>query len=336
MHIDQIREQKRGIVERYGPWTAGCIHLADQVYTFDEPHWDTRLRRFLQIVVDLSGKPLESLRILDLACLEGQYGIEFALQGAHVQAIEGREANLAKVRFVKDALKLDNLALTLGDVRDLDEERYGRFDVVLCLGILYHLDAGDAVDFAERIWRVCQHMTIIDTHVSPDAAVSYTWKGHTYWGRYTDEHNSEATAEEKLAATWSSLDNVRSFQFTRASLYNLLRHVGFTSVYECLNPYEYHNPNWPRPTPADGHVVWKDRITLVAIKGRPQTLLSSPITDSLPERDRPEKPGYLDSQNTPAAPHTVRRVPSAIGRRLVRLYRILQTRFGSAGRNWAS
>jgi hypothetical protein len=69
--------------------------------------------------------------------------------------------------------------------------------------------------------------------------------------------------------------------------------VGFTSVYECLNPYEYHNPNWPLATEGDRHAVWKDRITLVAIKGRNQTLLSSPVTDALPEIDRPERQEYM-------------------------------------------
>jgi SAM-dependent methyltransferase len=296
MDIEIIKRKKREIQERFGPWTAGCIHLADQVYTFDEPHWDSRLRRFLQIAADVTGKPLETLRVLDLACLEGQYGIEFALHGADVLAIEGREANLAKVRFVKEVLSLDNLKLVLDDVRHLDE-RHGHFDVVLCLGILYHLDAPDVMDFVERISRVCKKATIIDTHLSPNAEASYVWRGKTYWGNYAKEHDPEATPEEKLASAWSSLDNARSFLFTRASLCNILRHVGFSSVYECLNPYEYHNPSWPLAAEGDRHVVWKDRMTLVAIKGRNQTLLSSPVTDASPEIDRPEQLEYIENQH---------------------------------------
>src|SRR5262249_45187607 len=131
MEIDEIKKKKQEIIQRFGPWTGGSIHLADQIDTFDKPHWDARLRRYVQIAADLTGAPLETLRVLDLACLEGQYGIEFALHGADVLAIEGREANLAKVRFVKDVLALDNLELALDDVRNLDEERHGHFDVVL-------------------------------------------------------------------------------------------------------------------------------------------------------------------------------------------------------------
>jgi SAM-dependent methyltransferase len=286
---DDILATKQKVIERFGPWTAGCIHLSDGHYTFDEAHWDSRLRRFTQIVGDLAGKPLEELRVLDLACLEGQYGIEFALHGAEVLAIEGREANLAKVRFAREALSLDRLTLELGDVRALSESSYGRFDVVLCLGILYHLDAPDVMDFMERIYSVCNRIAIIDTHFSPHDEAPYRWKGKTYWGRYMKEHKVNATEDEKLAAAWNSLDNVRAFQLTRASLCNLLRDVGFTSVYECLNPYEYHNPNWPHAGNPEDHVVWKHRTTFVALKGSQQRLLSSPLTDSLPEIDRPEK-----------------------------------------------
>lgn len=303
MEIEELKRKKQEIIEHFGPWTAHCIHLANDIYTFEKPQADSRLRRFLQIASDITGEPLETLRVLDLACLEGHFGIEFALYGANVLAIEGREANLAKARFVKEVLSLNNLEFVLDDVRNLDEERHGHFDIVLCLGILYHLDTPGIMDFMERISKVCRRVTIIDTHISLSDEASYTWKGKTYWGRYTKEHRTDATPEEKLGSLWYSLDNPTSFQFTRASLCNLLRHVGFSSVYECLNPYEYHNPNWPQPQEGERHAVWKDRITLVAIKGRNQTVLSSPITEASPEIDRPEKPEYLeDHQVIPEEP----------------------------------
>ena len=295
MTADEIREKKRELIARYGPWTAHCIHLGEGVYTFDAPQTDSKLRRFVQIAADVTGRPLDSLRVLDLACLEGHYGIEFALHGAQVLAIEGRETNLAKARFAKEMLSLDRLELALGDVRHLDVERHGLFDVVLCLGILYHLDAPDAMEFVESIWRVCSRVAIIETHISLGDEVSSTWKGKAYWGAYSQEHDDAATPEQKLASLWYSLDNVRSFKFTRASLCNLLRHVGFTSVYESMTPYEYHYPNWPNAVEGDPTVVWKDRITLVAIKGEKQSLLSSPVSDAAAEIDRPERPEYLQS-----------------------------------------
>jgi hypothetical protein len=38
-----------------------------------------KLKRIVQMIKDISGTKIENLRILDLACLEGQYAIELAL-----------------------------------------------------------------------------------------------------------------------------------------------------------------------------------------------------------------------------------------------------------------
>jgi 2-polyprenyl-3-methyl-5-hydroxy-6-metoxy-1,4-benzoquinol methylase len=114
------------------------------------------LRRIVQTAGDLLGYPFDGRRVLDLACLEGQLAIEFALQGANVVAIEGGAVNLEKAKFAADALGLKNVELLLGDVRDLSVKRHGKFDLILCLGILYHLDAPDVMEFVQRIADSCQ------------------------------------------------------------------------------------------------------------------------------------------------------------------------------------
>ena len=57
-HRECVRQQRDALVERLGPWTAHCIHLGDNVYTFTEPHFDSRLRRFTQIAADIVGRPV--------------------------------------------------------------------------------------------------------------------------------------------------------------------------------------------------------------------------------------------------------------------------------------
>src|SRR6266566_3867908 len=136
MDTQTIIDKKNGVISRYGAWTAHNIHLRDDIYTIapkivgDE----VKLRRIVQCVFDLAGGSVEGLRILDLACLEGLYAIEFARHNASCLGIEGREANIEKARFAKQMLQLDNLDFAQDDVRNLSVEKYGRFDVVLCLG----------------------------------------------------------------------------------------------------------------------------------------------------------------------------------------------------------
>jgi 2-polyprenyl-3-methyl-5-hydroxy-6-metoxy-1,4-benzoquinol methylase len=272
----QIEQRRREIVERFGPWSAHNIRLAEDIYTIGSEIVgdEIKLRRILRTVADVAGRPLATLRILDLACLEGMYAVEFARHGATVVGIEGREQNLAKARFAKDVLALPNLEFVHDDVRNLARVKHGEFDVVLCLGILYHLDAPDVFVFLERMADVCCGFAVIDTHIATSAARSCVYRGRTYRGRTFAEHDPASTPADRAADLWSSLDNVDSFWPTRASLLNALTHAGFTSIYECAMPPEPAKP--------------ADRITLVAARGRPLALLGSPQLDAQPVGVLPE------------------------------------------------
>jgi len=226
---------------------------------------DERLRRTVQVVADLSSKPLDQLRVLDLACYEGQFAIEFALHGADVVGIEGREANIAKARIRAEAHGVERLDLVRADVRDLTRAQFGGFDAVLCLGLLYHLDFPEAIRFLEHVGEVCDGLAIFDTHVNLGWRHRVRDGAHTYSGRPYIEHSARADAAERERSRWASLDNSRSFWFTRASLMNALMDVGFTSVYECEIPPEAAKP--------------ADRRTFVAIKGSRAAVHSSPGSD---------------------------------------------------------
>jgi ubiquinone/menaquinone biosynthesis C-methylase UbiE len=263
MDVRTIEQEKAELERRYGPWTAHNIRLADRLYTISpEPAGDeVKLRRVTQIVCDILGGEVGGARILDLACLEGMYALEFASRGARVVGIEGREANLAKAEFAARVLDLD-VDFRLGDVRHLSRNEHGEFDVVLCLGILYHLDADDLFTLVNRIGDTCRRALVVDTHAAAGAKEQHEHDGFVYEGHRLVEHDPEASDEERLAAVWSSLDNLTAFALTRASLESLLARTGFTSVYECHVPAE----------PAKE----RDRITLLALKGNPAGDLISP------------------------------------------------------------
>jgi len=275
--MSDLRREKEEIEARYGSWTAHNIRLADDVYTISpQPTGDeVKLRRVTQLASDVLDGSLTGARVLDLACLEGMYAIELARRGAQVVAIEGREANLAKARFAARAVGVD-VEFQLGDVRDLARVRHGEFDLVLALGILYHLDAPDLFPFVERIADVCRRALIADTAVARTGGAAFHHAGHEYHGEQLVEHAPDATAEERDRAVWSSLDNLTAIALTRPSLERLLAVQGFTSVLECHVPAE--------PAKEVG------RVTLLALKGDPAGLLTVPAPDAgvadVPERPR--------------------------------------------------
>ena len=253
------------IIDKYGPWSAMSIRLGDGEYT-KETNDDFRLKRFVQIVQDTTSKPLNECRILDLACLEGHYGIEFALQGAaEVVCVEIREANLVKTAYAADKLNLTNFKLYQDDVRNLSPEKYGLFDIIICSGILYHLTAIDAHSLIQQMYLSCSSICIIDTYIALRRDNQVSIDGNDYSGMFYTEHDESAQKEEKKKDLWASIDNSSSFWFTHASLTTIISQAGFTSCsVVCL-------PTHPELT--------FDRRTYLLWKGKPVQILSSELTD---------------------------------------------------------
>jgi len=304
MTREAIEQGMAAVVEAHGPWTAHNVHLGHGVFTYGPDRPYLKLQRLLQAASDLCGQPLSELRVLDLACLEGGFAIEFARHGAEVLGIEGRASNLAKASFARDVLGLDRLTFELGDVRDLSAARHGTFDVVICAGILYHLGAPDVFRFVESIGEVCSRVAIVDTSVSLTAAESRAYEGRTYWGRTFPEHEPDTSTEQRRANLWGSLSDLESFWLTRASLLNLLRDAGFTSALEVLNP----------ALPGQ----FSDRVVIAALKGTRQTIHATPSTNDVPfsswrEEERPgcdpmQRSTYrLEKRLTHMVPRSVRR-----------------------------
>jgi len=229
----------------------------------------------MQIVADFATKPFSELRILDLASLEGHYSIELALRGSKVLGVEGRRTNLEKANAEKERLGLSDLEFVRDDVRNLSLEKYGEFDVVLCLGILYHLDVPDTFELMEHVSEVCRSFAVIDTHISIEPNETVEYKGVKYAGWVFQEYDHEPSAEELENSPWAALGNLKSFWLTRPSLYNALSDAGFTSVYECHNPSMTDHPD--------------DRITLVATKNARENLLVEPLDNSVLNERWPER-----------------------------------------------
>jgi 2-polyprenyl-3-methyl-5-hydroxy-6-metoxy-1,4-benzoquinol methylase len=278
MDTDTIVDLKNQVVAKYGAWDSNNIHLGGDLYTMGTEIVgdEIKLQRVVQCVLDHTGGTVDGLRVVDLGCGEGIYSVEFARRRASCLAVEGREPRAQKVQFVKQVLSLDNLTVAQEDVRNLSVEKHGEFDVVLCLGILYHLGAPDVFSFVKRLGEVCRRICIVDTRVELRPKAKYVYDGETYQGSWGEEHWPGDSDAVKLSRMGASLDNEHNFWLTRPSIYNLLRHVGFTSVYECHIPAEPKKPG--------------DRVTFVAIKGQPCELFSAPLMATRHRDDMPEQP----------------------------------------------
>ena len=283
-----MTEDIEAVVREHGPWTAMAIRLGDGSHT-RAPAPDYRLRRLLQVAQDMVGKPLSECRVLDLACLEGHYAIEFAMHGAVALGIEGRAASIAKCEFARQSLRLERLRFEQGDVRHLSRERHGVFDIVICSGLLYHLPADDARALIAAMHETCTRLLIIDTFVSLEGRARIEVGGKERRGHVYGEHAPGESAQERARKLWASLDNDASFWFTEPSLMNLLAEQGFTSVIDVLEPHMPGNSS--------------DRKTYVAIRGERACVLSSEPTQQAVRAEHAEGPNLLmDASQRPLGP----------------------------------
>jgi SAM-dependent methyltransferase len=275
---ESIQQGLEELKRKYGDWTFD-IPLPFDIWTNGNLQIpQTRLKRIVQVVKDLSEKPLSDCRILDLGCLDGIFSIEFAQQGAATIGVEIREANIQKAIFCKDVLELHNLDFRQDDVRNISLESYGRFDAIICSGILYHLPAADAIKLIKTMFEMVDRVVVIDTHVSLASDTRFSFQGDEYWGSTYQEYPEDYPPDAIAKNLWASANNPTSFWFTRPSLVNLLNKAGFSSIYECFVPVHF--------IPADMNfersgIAFQDRCTFVALKGAPCNVTTSPITNDI-------------------------------------------------------
>ena len=227
-------------------WTSHNIKLSPQITTMpgkpDFMETDTRLRSILRTLSLLYRESFTGLRVADLGCLEGGFALAMAQRGMDVVGIEARQTNFAKLSLIKDHFELPNLEFRRDDVKNFTRENYGSFDIVLALGILYHLD--EPIKWMRQLAAATQGLLIVDSHFAPplDAGLPLLDKrlplgplqklkdgATTYEGRWFADCSD---ALDREAQVWSSYSNNRSFWLTKDSLCCGLMQAGFGAVFE--------------------------------------------------------------------------------------------------------
>jgi hypothetical protein len=212
---------------------------ADQPKSYQKAVGLGRFGDLVASITEPSGK-----RVLDLASAEGGHSVAFARAGAReVVGIEGRQLYVDRATFAAKALGLDNVRFMQGDVRKIPAE-IGRFDIVLCSGILYHIDSEHFEIVVRSLYELTTDMVVLSTHVAtPWALGRYRLTGPVKAGPYEGysfrEHNVEDTPEMRQSRLRASLDNPQSFWPLPDELIRALSDVGFKRITEQIKPGHY-------------------------------------------------------------------------------------------------
>jgi tRNA (mo5U34)-methyltransferase len=130
--------QAQGAIAEFGPWFHN-LHLPDGRETApDHPLGDFPAFKWHQIE-DCLPADLSDARALDIGCNAGFYSFQLAARGAEVLALDLDDHYLQQGRWAAQLLDPEGrVEFRQGSVYDLVEVE-GTFEVVLFMGVLYHL-----------------------------------------------------------------------------------------------------------------------------------------------------------------------------------------------------
>ena len=188
-------------------------------------------RQMLQAAVhDTFGEPLPAgLTAVDLACHEGWFSQQVAAMGfAEVRGFDARPDHVADAQLAAAACGFDRLRFEHADVHQIDAAATGTFDLVLCLGLIYHLENPVGALRTARALTRDGGLCLIETQVAPGLGGHIDYGHHTFvkpvMGSFAIVDETDETHGPETSTTGICL-----VPNTEALLW-ILRKVGFRHV----------------------------------------------------------------------------------------------------------
>lgn len=178
-------------------------------------------RRYMHIFPHLLERydgSLKGLSVLDIGCSTGFWCIQARLAGAeNVVGIDASSRNIEGANYLKSIVGMEEIEFRNMNAYEVE----GEYDIVLFLGVLYHLDK--PIYALEKLRDVTKDIAIVDT-------------------------TTLATKRAKVKLKWDlphpqQHTNHLSFRPSLGAVFVMLNHVGFKDVERLPNnihsPYRY-------------------------------------------------------------------------------------------------
>jgi SAM-dependent methyltransferase len=147
-----------------------------------------RFRHFMPYLVEAQNGSLQGKRVLDIACNSGFWSIQCALLGAEVVGFDARVELIEQANLIKSIVGINNVEFKVLDFWDMNPQSLGgSFDIVLSLGILYHL--AKPLESLELTKSMTREHILLDTAVYPSNDPVYELR----WEEPTDIRNASGS-----------------------------------------------------------------------------------------------------------------------------------------------
>jgi tRNA (mo5U34)-methyltransferase len=167
----------------------------------------------------------QHVNCLDIACNQGWFSSQIAIRGAHkVTGVDIRESHIKKANTIKNLSDLTNLYFFEKDFLEIDPTIGEKADLVLFLGILYHLD--NPLQAIRKIRSLTKKWCIIETQVAkPNPELECCWG--------SDLHNRKGPALALIESDKGHVGSNKPLVLvpTLNALYRMLYAVGFDHLF---------------------------------------------------------------------------------------------------------
>jgi tRNA (mo5U34)-methyltransferase len=163
------------------------------------PHWHHAFEIFPGLVTPGTYDPnfllektslpanLEGARVLDIGTSDGFFALQLAKRGAEVVAVDYRDKKEHGF-YVTEILNNIKVEYHNLNVYDIDLETLGQFDIILFLGVLYHLP--DMIRALHTIRQCCRGSLFVETHSEnefcPNVSAARYYRGATLANDHTN------------------------------------------------------------------------------------------------------------------------------------------------------
>lgn len=195
-----------------------------------------RFRHFMPDLVASQGGSLRGKRVLDIACNSGFWSIQCALLGADVVGFDARDVLIEQANLIKSIIGLENVSFRQLDFWSMSPEALGgTFDIVLNLGVLYHLP--EPLEVLRRTRAMAHDAILLDTAIQNSTGPII----HLRWEESADIRN----ASDRGVVAYPS----------RTAIDLMLRHLGMREWFEIPIRTESMPPDYLR----GGRASWMIR-----------------------------------------------------------------------------
>lgn len=183
-HADSAQDLEARCLSRpwFYPFRLASGRITDSYLSPDVALIHQTRRQMLEAAVHGTfGDPVPAgLKAVDLACHEGWFSQQVAALGfAEVLGFDARPDHVADATLAARACGFHSLVFRQADVHDIDAATTGTFDLVLCLGLIYHLENPVGALRTARALTRDGGLCLIETQVAPGLA------GHIDYGHHT-------------------------------------------------------------------------------------------------------------------------------------------------------